>query len=194
MQIKKVLVLFLIFSSLLLVSANETGNVLVKELLIDGFKFKLGKTISEIKKNLGKPQNIKIEGHVIVGEKIYEAGKFYTLTYDGIEVEVYEYHETKEYFITRISITKNKYSLKNNIKIGKTKDFVLETLGRDAGEESSSEISYTLDVEDDAEIKGRYKNSQYLKLIFKLNDDNVEEVVFLYNCEYTYGGDRIEVE
>ena len=101
MRLKNIFIIILMFFVLSCIKAKDnypqTNFKLVKELLDDGFNFKIGKTLNEVKKNLGKPKEIKIEKHIWVEDKTYEAGKFYTLTYDGIIIEIYEINKTKQH-------------------------------------------------------------------------------------------------
>ncbi len=199
MRLKIIFIIILTFftlSCLILKAENKyppTNFKLVKELFDDGFNFKIGKTLDEVKKNLGKPKEIKVEKHLWIEEKTYEAGTFYTLIYDGIEVEIYEIKKNKEQLLTRVKITNNNYLIKHNIKIGTTKDILFNLLGdyRGAGD---NYFWYYIYVENEPDLKNKFKDYSQLQLIFSFKDDKINEINFLYESAYTDGGDRVEIE
>lgn len=196
MRLKNLVIFIILLFNLSCLKADEnippTNFKLVKELLDDGFKFKIGNTVEEVKNNLGEPNKIKTAKLVWVEDKMYDIGKFYTLIYEGIEIEIYKHNETKEQFLTRVSITSNKYPIKYKIKIGIKKETLLKLLG-DFNGGNDNNFWYSIYVKNEPDLVNKFKNYWHIGLYFFLKDKKINKILFMYECDYTDGGTRVEI-
>lgn len=105
----------------------------VSRYILKGWNFKLGKTIAEIKRNLGTPLSI-IEQPV---ENIHDPDRtdtMYELRYQGLQVCVYTVTESSKEIVTDLTITSSRYPLIWGLAVGSPVGDVRAILGEPVDE------------------------------------------------------------
>ncbi len=69
---------------------------------------------------------------------------------------------------------------------------MLKILGNYGGKKDNL-IWYYVFVDNEPDLKDKFNDYHNLEIIFLFKDDKVNEIVFLYECNYADGGDRVEV-
>ena len=110
-------------------TVEEAAHDKIADFLHQGWEFKLGQTIQEVKENLGEPLSEKIEKY----ENRHVAGQtdeIHTLTYDGLALVVYRVNEKKprDLFMS-LAITRNTFDMKWGLKVGVSQDRVRTIFG-----------------------------------------------------------------
>lgn len=109
---------------------DDVQNEKIVQFANSGWEFKLGRSIDEIKQNLGRPLSEEIQkvANMYTNGQVDE---IHVLDYDGLSVGVYRVNEaTPREILTRLAITSNKYRIKWGLNIGVAQSEVKRVLGK----------------------------------------------------------------
>ena len=110
-------------------TVEEAAHDKIADFLHQGWEFKLGQTIQEVKESLGEPLSEKIEKY----ENRHVAGQtdeIHTLMYNGLVLVVYRVNEKKprDLFMS-LAITRDNFEMKWGLKVGVSQERVRTVLG-----------------------------------------------------------------
>lgn len=184
-------IFIIVFSIIAIVSCTSSKIVVPGEtkeekaiyFLMKGHEIPINASMDEIKKLLGEPNSTKIY-YSIIDQTNKIAITTYFLEYEGIEIAVSEYSESKNQQIVRIIFSNNKHKLKYGIGIGASKENILNIFGSDYLEKGEN---FEYIIYDSVNFKALAKklklNSSTLKsgfLTINFENEKVLRVTFNY--------------
>ena len=110
-------------------TVEEAAHDKMADFLRQGWEFKLGQTIQEVKESLGEPLSEKIEKY----ENRHVTGQtdeIHTLMYNGLVLVVYRVNEKqpRDLFMS-LAITRDNFDMKWGLKVGVSQERVRTVLG-----------------------------------------------------------------
>lgn len=107
---------------------KNTFQSKIDQFIWDGLDFKLGKTKTEIIRNLGTPKSFKVRKieNQYDPEQIDE---IYELYFDGLYVGIYKVTKDGKEIFLAITVTSDKYKVKLGLNVGSSKENVVKILG-----------------------------------------------------------------
>ena len=147
---------------------SEKKNIACKQFIKKIQTFKIGKSVSEIRENFGKP--IKIE--ITTEKNPYSNQKnfFYTYYFRGIKINFMKYHpEEESIFLISFEVSSFSWPL-NPIKIGMSKKEVINYLGASYEEKKNGVILYSgsFEAEISDQVEFAFKNGKLTKVTWFL--------------------------
>ncbi len=123
------LALFLTFSQSFAAERNTSAQALsLKDFIKSGLSKQIGQTKEQIFAELGAPQSLTSRA---IRNIHYpkSSDQIHTLTYDGLQIILYESSVSKQQFVVSIAIENPAINTKLGPKVGSQKDVVLAMLG-----------------------------------------------------------------
>jgi hypothetical protein len=120
-----------------------------------GWAFDLGDSRQMIVERLGEPVATRVAE--VPNPHLPETrDTVYTLTYDGLEVEIYRATAVDRHFLSRLSVSGSRYAMRWDLRVGSAAQKVRETLGSptdlsgdsliyEAGEGATDRVIFTIE-------------------------------------------------
>lgn len=132
-----------------------------EEFIWKGWAFNLGKDVTEIIANLGKPGRITTK-RIRNRHDPKQTDIISNLFYDGLEVATYQAGYDKKEFIILVAIKNSRYKAKFDIVIGSKKDNIISILGKPSKQKKNI-LTYE-DKSGYADVNFYFRNNMVYKI------------------------------
>lgn len=144
-------------------------GIRVREFVHHGFGFRFGKTVAEIRKNLGKPLSTS-EREVANLHYPDRTDLIRELEYPGLSSTVYRVTEDRKEIVTGVTITGSRYKLRWGLKVGSSIADITTVLGPPT-EETAGMATWVAGEEAPSSVSFYFRNGTVYKIVWNFYID-----------------------